>query len=179
MILKRCLLPQDSPKRLKEMIPSWITIHEVSLGLGKTPSNYNFAHYYNLLTNDTSIGYHFLVESNIGAETTIYQFLETTIATHHAGDGDDGIGNTQSIGIERMVNVDTDFESAINAQAMLAATLMQMYSIPLEHVVPHKHWSGKECPSRLLAGLYGGFDGFLEKVQYYFDKKCLITGICK
>ncbi len=61
-------------------------------------------------------------------------------------------------------------ERAIALQEKLTAFLMHKYNIPIENVVPHKKWSGKDCPSRLLYGLYGGWDGFIEKVKYYYDK---------
>ena len=173
-ILKKRLLPGNSSKRVGNMCPKWITIHETSLGTDVRPADRNFSWYYKLLHNETSIGYHFLVQAQYDEEPVIYQFLETSVATNHTGNG---IGNSESIGIERLVNVETDFEVAIITQAKLTATLMDMYNIPIERVVPHKYWSGKECPSRLLAGMYGGWDGFIEKVQYYFDNKDFIYGI--
>lgn len=168
MVTLNRLLPTDSPKRVGKMEPKFITIHEVSLGTDVQPAEKNYQRYYNLLfETPTSVGYHFLVEANHGEDTRIYQFLETDVVTHHTGSK---AGNFQSIGIERMVNVVTDMERAINAQAQLVATLMKVYNIPLHHVVPHKFWSGKQCPARLLAGMYGGWNGFIERVKYYFEK---------
>lgn len=173
-ILKKRLLLKNSPKRVGKMCPKWITIHETSLGTKVRPADRDFRWYYKLLHNGTSIGYHFLVQARYHEDAVIYQFLETCVATNHTGNS---IGNSESIGIERLVNVETDFEVAIKIQAKLTATLMHMYNIPIERVVPHKYWSGKECPARLLAGMHGGWDGFIEKVQYYFDNKDFIEGV--
>ena len=46
---------------------------------------------------------------------------------------------------------------------------MYMYDISLSHVVPHKHWNEKkDCPSRLLSGMYGGWDGFIAQVEKFY-----------
>ena len=173
-VLINILLPKNSPKRVGNMRPQWLTIHETSLGTEVRSVDRDFFWYYKLLNNESTIGYHFLVQARRDEDPVIYQFLETCVSTHHTGNS---IGNSTSIGIERLVNVETNFEVAISAQAKLAATLMHMYDISIERVVPHKYWSGKECPSRLLAGMYGGWDEFIEKVQYYFDNKDFIEGI--
>ena len=169
------LLPLNSPKRQGLLIPQSITIHETSLGTDLQPATKDYGRYYNmLLTTDSSIGYHFLVEANNGEETRIYQFLETNVATKHTGNP---TGNNQSIGIERLVNVNTDMERAIDAQAILTATLMHMFSLTLDDVLPHRYWSGKECPARLLAGMYGGWDGFIDRVAYHFVKRSWVEGV--
>lgn len=164
------LLPEDSPKRIGLMPnPKYITIHETELGTEKSPANYNYEMYQEkLMDKSNSIGYHFMIEANINTISRIYQFLETDVSSRHTGNPE---GNQSSIGIERLVNVDTDMERAIDIQAELTAVLMHKYNISIENVVPHKYWSGKECPARLLAGMYGGWEGFIERVKYYFDKK--------
>lgn len=173
-ILSR-LLPANSPKRVGNMHPTFITVHETSLGTDVQPSEKDYNRYHNmLLETENKIGYHFLVEANVGVYPKVYQFLETSVATCHTGNN---IGNSSSIGIERMVNKSTNMCRAISIQAQLTATLMHLYQIPIENVVPHKYWSGKECPARLLAGMYGGWTGFIEMVKYYFDKKDMIKGV--
>ena len=172
MVLSR-LLPTDSPKRIGFMYPKYITIHETELGEDLSPSTRCYD-YYNqkLLDNSSSIGYHFLVEANFNETSKIYQFLETYVSTHHCGSLE---GNSRSIGIERIVNVDTDMERAINVQAELTALLMHNFSIPIDRVKTHNYWNPKKlCPNRLLANQYGGWDGFIKKVQFFFDNKKLI-----
>ncbi|MBR6033251.1 MAG: N-acetylmuramoyl-L-alanine amidase [Clostridia bacterium] len=168
-------LPIDSPRRVGKMIPTYITVHETSLGTDLQPAEKDFARYYGMLTTgDSKVGYHFLVEANTGKPARVYQFLETTVATCHTGNPD---GNSCSIGIERLVNTDTNMCRAISLQAQLTATLMHMYDIPISHVVPHKFWSGKECPARLLAGMYGGWSGFVEMVKHHLREQDWIDGV--
>ena len=163
---KECRLPLLAPQKDGHNIPKYITIHETSTGLEKQASEKNAARYIGLLENpkgDKRYGFHFLCSDN-----EVWQFLPTWVRTAHAGTDE---GNS-SIGIERLVNVYIDFDKAIMNQAKLAATLMNMYSIPIENVVPHKHWSGKECPARLLAGMYGwNWERFISTVKTYFDNK--------
>ena len=55
---------------------------------------------------------------------------------------------------------------------------MFMYNIPIQNVVPHKFWSGKECPSRLLAGMYRWtWNRFIRTVTSYFTTEEFIDGI--
>ena len=169
------LLPPDSDRRLGQMLTTYITIHETSLGTElrdtKGGTMYGVKHYESVLRKpdpENHIAYHFLVEANYGEIPKVYQFLEPLVITHHAGSPE---GNRKSIGIERLVNTDTNMDLAISVQACFTSTLMASFFIPISHVVPHKFWSGKECPARLLAGLYGGWDGFIYKVRYYFGEK--------
>lgn len=169
---KDCRLPLVMPREDGRNIPTYITIHETSTGLNKTPADKDAKHYIDLLEHpvgDPRCAYHFLCE-----DTKVWQFLPTWVRTAHSGSTE---GNS-SIGIERLVNVNIDFEQAIANQARLAASLMKMYNIPIEHVVPHKYWSGKECPSRLLAGMYGwDWDKFIQTVYYYFATGNIFTDI--
>lgn len=143
---------------------TFITIHESSIGLGFADDNRTFEYYENRLLNPPKgqerIGYHFMV-----SDDKIVQFIPVNFRTAHAGSTE---GNS-SIAIERLTNRFINFPVAISNQAKLTATLMTMYGIPIEHIVPHKHWSGKECPARLLAGMYGGWDGFISQVKAFYD----------
>ena len=144
---------------------TYITIHETSLGTGFASDDRTIDYYENRLLNppegiDRRLGFHFIV-----SDTQLVQFLPLRYRTAHTGSTE---GN-DSIGIERIVNQLVDFPTAISNQAKLTATLMRMYNIPIEHVVPHKHWNGKECPARLLAGLYGGWDGFIEQIKTFYE----------
>ena len=163
--------------------PTFITIHETWIEgqICQKPKMYNAEYYINQLRNPqltsdgtlSTTGYHYLVEANKGQNSPIvYYLIPDDIITHHCG----SFGNKVSIGIERLVNEETDHEKSVVIQAELTAKLMFKYNIPLENVVPHKYWNpDKNCPGCLLAGLYGGWDGFIEKVAYYFGlrgEKC-------
>lgn len=152
---------------------TYITIHESSLGTGFATPDRTIDYYENQLRNPPKglekIGYHFMV-----SDERIVQFIPLDTRTAHAGSTE---GNN-SIAIERIVNVNTDFYKAIANQAKLAATLMYKYGIPITHVVPHSYWDPKKgYPSRLLAGMYGGWNGFLQQTETFFKKKDFFTDI--
>ena len=165
-------LPLIEAREDGKNIPTFITIHETSLGLSKVPGTKNAEHYISLLENpkgDPRVGYHFLC-----GDDKVYQLLETWVRTAHAGSTE---GNS-SIAIERLVNSDIDYDRAINNQARLTATLMFMYNIPIENVVPHQFWSGKECPARLIAGMYRwNWGRFIRTVDSYYSSEEFIGGI--
>lgn len=69
----------------------------------------------------------------------------------HAGDGQ-GHGNMSSIAIEVCVNPESDRREAWRKTAEVVKQLMKDHGIPLENVVQHNHWSGKNCPSGLRSG---------------------------
>ncbi len=100
----------------------------------------------NYVTNrSTSVSWHFTVDDSV-----IYQHLPIDENGWHAGDGTNGTGNRNSIGIEICENADADFEKATANAQWLIRKLMKENNIPLKHVVPHKKWSGKDCPGKLL-----------------------------
>lgn len=88
--------------------------------------------------------WHFTVDQN-----EIYQSIPTNEVGWHAGDGR-GLGNMQSIGVEICVNSDGDFTRAKENAVWLIRYLMEKHNIPISRVVPHKHWSGKDCPHEIL-----------------------------
>lgn len=101
------------------------------------------------------VSWHYTVDDH-----AIYQHLSDEETAYHAGDGADGPGNTTSIGIEICVNQGGGFEQAKRNAASLVRLLMAEHSIPLDHVVQHNHWSGKNCPMTIRA-TPGGWDSFL------------------
>ena len=90
------------------MTPKYITIHETgSFGKGANAK----AHAKYIKSDDAAnrpASWHFTVD-----DTEIYQHLPLNENGWHAGDGESGIGNRQSIGIEICVNSDGNFEKAV------------------------------------------------------------------
>lgn len=129
------LLPLGSTNRsgIKQN-PEWIVIHEVSMGLGKSPANFNLDHYANKIleaaANGSTIGYHYLV-----GDKKIYQFVKDDEKTCHTGTI---TGNGSSIGVERLICEGVNYEEALHNQAKLVATLMVKWNISLDHVITHK-----------------------------------------
>ena len=79
---------------------------------------------------------------------------------YHAGDGGSGPGNATSIGIEICVDASGNFEQAKANAAALVLLLMAKHGIPLDRVVQHNHWNGKDCPKTIRATA-GAWEAFL------------------
>lgn len=123
------------------MTPLYITVHNTAnTAVGADAA----AHARYLKNPDTTTSWHFTVD-----DTEIYQHLPLNENGWHAGDGN-GSGNRASIGIEICENADGDFAKATANAQWLIKTLMTEQNISLANVVPHKYWSGKECPRKLL-----------------------------
>lgn len=134
------------PKRNKNrpaypMNPHYITVHNTS-NTAKGADAASHARY--VKKPETATSWHFTVD-----DKEIYQHLPLNENGWHAGDGN-GTGNRKSIGIEICENSDGDFEKAVSNAQWLIKKLMKEQGISFANVVPHKHWSGKECPRKLL-----------------------------
>lgn len=123
------------------MKPLYITVHNTS----NTAKGANAgSHAAFVARSSTGVSWHYTVDNQV-----IYQHLPLNENGWHAGDGR-GNGNMKSIGIEICENADGNFEQAVENAQWLIRKLMGDLGIPLSNVVPHKHWSGKECPRKLL-----------------------------
>ncbi|MED3600969.1 N-acetylmuramoyl-L-alanine amidase [Bacillus subtilis] len=123
------------------MNPLYITVHNTS----NTAKGADAASHARYVKNpETATSWHFTVD-----DEKIYQHLPLNENGWHAGDGN-GTGNRKSIGIEICENSDGDFEKAVSNAQWLIKKLMKEQGISFANVVPHKHWSGKECPRKLL-----------------------------
>lgn len=123
------------------MKPLYITVHNTS----NTAKGANAgSHAAFVARSSTGVSWHYTVDDQV-----IYQHLPLNENGWHAGDGR-GNGNMKSIGIEICENADGNFEQAVENAQWLIRKLMGDLGIPLSNVVPHKHWSGKECPRKLL-----------------------------
>ncbi|WOQ71438.1 N-acetylmuramoyl-L-alanine amidase [Bacillus stratosphericus] len=123
------------------MKPLYITVHNTA----NTDQGANALRHVNYVKKpDTATSWHFTVDDKV-----IYQHLPLNENGWHAGDGR-GTGNMKSIGIEICENADSNFEKAVENAQWLIRQLMTEQGIPLANVVPHKRWSGKQCPRKLL-----------------------------
>ena len=132
---------------------AWITIHETG---NPDPGADAAAHaaYLKGAAENAYVSWHYTVD-----DRAIVQHLPDTETAYHAGDGANGPGNTTSIGIEICVNAGGDFAKAKANAAALVRLLMAEHGIPIDHVVQHNHWSGKDCPYtiRHTAGAWEDF----------------------
>jgi N-acetylmuramoyl-L-alanine amidase len=107
------------------------------------------------------VSWHYTVD-----EKDIYQHLPDSEDAFHAGDGA-GDGNRKSIGIEICMNSDGDLLKATDKAAELTAFLCGKYNIPVENVVQHQKWSGKNCPQLIRNGKPYNWNAFLSKVRSF------------
>ncbi|EPY06618.1 bacteriophage PBSX N-acetylmuramoyl-L-alanine amidase [Paenibacillus alvei TS-15] len=161
--IKQRLLPDGRPnKPSKPMTPQWLTVHNTdNESSGATAE----AHSRYLLNGSggEKKSWHYTVD-----DKDIYQHLRDNEQGWHAGDGT-GPGNALSIGIEICMYKGIDEQAAWANAAWLVAKLAKKYGIPLIKVVPHKHWTGKNCPSRILPQ-WSKFLNMIDKELHAQDK---------
>lgn len=123
-----------------------------------------------MLSNDNETSYHYAVD-----ESEFIQAIETNRNGWHCGDGGNGYGNRNTIGVEICRNYDrrrgtTNLISPLaglytqaekNAIKAIAYICMEE-GIPasLDTIKKHQDWSGKWCPSKILSeGRWNAFRG--------------------
>ena len=135
---------------------AYITIHET----GNAAGGADAAAHGDYLDSDAGerdmVSWHYTVDDH-----AIVQHLPDYETAYHAGDGKGGPGNAASIAVEICVNAGGDFAQAQANAASLVRLLMAEHSIPLERVVQHHHWNGKDCP-KTIRNTPGGWDAFLK-----------------
>lgn len=131
----------------------YITIHETA----NTTKGANAQAHANLQSRGFSASFHWQVD-----DKEAIQSFPHTVRCWHAGDGR-GRGNYESIGIEICVNSDGDFKKAVQNAAKLVRQIMRQENIPIQNVVQHNHWSGKNCPTNLRKGR--GWADFIQEVR--------------
>lgn len=141
-LITECSLPFEInliPKKNKtsrsqlELIPDSITIHNIG---DSTTALQNTQYIDNAYERYAS--WHFTI-----GEDKIYQELPINEVAWHAGDGYKGKGNRTSIAIE-IIETEKAKELAIKFIKLLVKEL------GITNIVPHKHWSGKNCPRKIL-----------------------------
>lgn len=142
IVIQQRLLPDGSPnKPNKPMAPQWITIHNTDNLSGTAESH---ARYILDGSGGRQASWHYTVD-----DKDIYQHLRENEQGWHAGDGN-GPGNLTSLGIEVCMYTGMNKDVAWNNAAWLVASLLLRYKLTINQVVPHKKWSGKQCPSEIL-----------------------------
>ncbi|WP_053070396.1 N-acetylmuramoyl-L-alanine amidase [Alkalihalobacillus pseudalcaliphilus] len=144
MEIRQDFIPTSNRNRPgTRMNARFITVHETANRRNGANARMHAAYVKN---PSTSVSWHYTVDD----EQIIYQHLPTNEIGWHAGDGGTGQGNRESIGIEICVNSDGQFAKAREHAITLIRFLMGAHQIPIDRVVPHQHWTGKNCPATLL-----------------------------
>lgn len=134
---------------------TYITIHETGNAAKGADAAAHGAYLDSAAGEDDLVSWHYTVDDH-----AIVQHLPDYETAYHAGDGKDGPGNTTSIGIEICVNAGGDFAQAQANAASLVRLLMEEHGIPLDNVVQHNRWNGKDCPKTIRATA-GAWEAFL------------------
>ena len=133
----------------------YITIHETGNKAKGADAAAHAAYLDSAAGERDLVSWHFTVDDH-----AIVQHLPDAETAYHAGDGANGPGNTTSIAVEICVNDGGDFAEAQTNAASLVRLLMEEHGIPLDHVVQHNRWNGKDCPKTIRA-TPGGWEKFL------------------
>lgn len=160
--------------KIKQQLVSQDVINKRSYGAGN-PSKFITIHETGNVNEGAGAQSHADLQSRINPreaswhyqvdDKEIIQSFPDEVRCWHAGDGR-GKGNNESIAIEICVNSDGDFRKAVQNAAKLTQHLMEKHNIPINNVVQHNHWSGKNCPQYLRAGNRGyTWDGFIALVK--------------
>jgi DNA/RNA endonuclease G (NUC1) len=94
-------------------------------------------------------------------DKTVINQLPNTEKALHAGSP----ANTTSVAIEICMHKGIEQAEANTRAAQLTALLCYDLSVPIADIVPHKHWTGKDCPVLLLKN----WNDFLKSVTQYLE----------
>lgn len=146
MNIRELLIPQSNTRTRPggKRKPLYITIHETDNP--KAGADAEAHAKLQFRGNPRQASWHYSVD-----DKEIWRSIPDDEPAWHGGDGGDGTGNRFSIGIEICVNADGNFQKAQSNAKELVRYLMQKWDIPLDRVVPHQHWSGKNCPRNILS----------------------------
>lgn len=143
--IREAIIPASNENRPGlPMAPIYITVHETA----NTSPGANAEMHRAFLENGggaEGVSFHWVVD-----DTEAVHLIPDNEVAWHAGDGYDGVGNRQSVAIETAVNGDGNWKKTLEHLAQLVRLLMERHKIPVERVVPHRNWSGKNCPTKLL-----------------------------
>ncbi len=164
MDIKRLIVPDSVSNRVsfgRGNPRNYLTIHQT----GNTAAGANAKAHHNLQARSgIGYGWHWQVDDHEAIQTHDHDFK-----IWHAGDGR-GKGNTESISIEICVNLDGDYNQSVENGAKLAAMILKEENIPIERMVQHNYWTGKNCPEQIRACKNGiCWSHFVEKVRGYLN----------
>lgn len=128
------------------MQAKYITVHNTGNAGATGKQNADYA-----VNQNEYKSWHFTVGNN-----EVYQHLPITESGWHCGDGENGTGNRNSIGIEI-----AEVYGADRTAIKFVAELIKATGISIDKVVSHKNWSGKNCPRLILPH----WDSFIKDIK--------------
>ena len=114
------------------------------------------------ISNTNSTGYHIVIDEKDAIEVAPLNEI-----MYHAGDGRNGEGNTQSIGIE--ICESGNYEQTLKNAVHLVARLLKEKGYGVDKVKQHFNWSKKNCPRLLRQGYIWNWDRFIIEIQEELD----------
>jgi hypothetical protein len=154
------LIPSGNSNRPGTRIsPTHITVHNTANAAAGADAAMHARYVKGPDARARKVSWHFTVD-----DRRVFKHLPTNEKGWHAGGG-----NSRSIGIEVCENKGIDKAAVADRAALLTALMMLAYGIPREKIVPHKFWTGKDCP-RVLLRQAGGFDAFRDRAAHYLEE---------
>lgn len=148
--LKQAPIVDFTNRQSYPMQPKFLTTH--NFGTNHIAENVSmYIVNYRPSTSDDAKSWHFTVGKDV-----IYQHLSIYQNGWHAGDGLNGTGNRDSIGIE----VEENLESMINAVRLIVYLRSLLGKLEIK---THQDWSGKDCPRWILRNI--GKEAFIKMVE--------------
>ncbi|HAC65154.1 MAG TPA: hypothetical protein DCF68_16900 [Cyanothece sp. UBA12306] len=152
------LIPESNSNRPGTKItPRFITIHNTDNRSRGADAHAHARYIKGADAQKRQVSWHYTVDDRY-----CIKHLPVNEKGWHAGSGK---GNSESIGIETCMHEDIDQKEANQRAANLTAILMYDLNIPLENVVTHKYWTGKNCPRLLL----GEWESFKDEVKSIYN----------
>lgn len=142
--------------------PSYITVHNTSnTNVGADADAHSrmvrTKGYYMHKGKKQWVSWHFTVD-----DRKVIKQLPLNELAYHAGSK----GNKNSIAIETCMNKGINHDQANDRLARLVAALLSDLEMDIKCVVPHKHWTGKNCPILILAE----WDQFIADVKNHLSR---------
>ncbi|MEM8828454.1 MAG: N-acetylmuramoyl-L-alanine amidase [Cyanobacteria bacterium P01_G01_bin.19] len=136
-------IPESNSNRPQTKInPQYITIHNTDNTARGADCLAHARYVKSQAARDRQVSWHYTVD-----DLLCVKHLPLNEMGWHAANRK---GNRDSIGIEICMHQGIDRTAADKRAALLTAILMYDLNIPLERVVTHHYWSGKNCPRLLL-----------------------------
>src|SRR5690625_1502899 len=137
-----------------KMTPKYITIHNTA----NNASAENEIAY--MIRNNKQISYHFAVD-----DKEVVQGLPLDRNGWHCGDGKNGTGNRQSIGVEICYSLSggEKYKKAEQNAIKFVAQLLHERGWGIDRVKKHQDWNGKYCPHRILSE--GRWNSFIKAIE--------------
>ena len=118
--------------------------------------------------NDYKTSFHYAVD-----DKEVVQGIEENRSAWHAGDGRNGIGNRQGIGIEICYSKSGGdrFTKAEHNSVELIVDILRRYNWGIDKVTKHQDYDGKYCPHRTLDNGWNRFLAMIESKLNQTDER--------